>query len=517
MWLRPLKSSDNFIAYYRVSTARQGQSGLGLDAQRAAVAAFVASRSQLVAELTEVESGRKNDRPQLAAALDLCRRKRAVLVIAKLDRLARNVAFISNLMESGVEFVACDMPQANRLTLHILAAVAEHECEMISQRTRAALAVAKARGVRLGNPSPDLAKASAAASDRARAFRGKVAPLVCQLAADGELSLRAIAGELNARGVCTLNGRRRLPRRCATSWPSRHEHPPQLRPSGDLKMPSYQVALSFAGEQRPYVERVARSLQAKGIKVFYDRNEQFVLWGKDGVEFFHQLFSADTGYVVMFASREYADKKWTRHERRSALSRAISEESEYILLVRFDDTPLPGIPDTLMYLSADKFTPEALAAGICEKMGFSPFAGKASDVPSPHMTSSTGEAVFDYGSFNGRYSIGDGVQMFETRWSKASDTSIHVMNDPPSIHGLAIALKANNISDIKDASIYDFTSYARTPRTGEIVVFRNTHGFYAAVKILDIKDRTRQDDRDELRFEYVIQTNNTASFIDDVG
>ena len=131
---------------------------MGLDAQRAAVAAYVAGRPVL-GEFVEVESGRKDDRPQSAAALALCRQRRAVLVIAKLDGLARSVAFISNLMASGVEFVAADMPQANRLMVHILAAVAEHEREMIAQRTKAALAAAKARGTRLGNPRPDMAPA----------------------------------------------------------------------------------------------------------------------------------------------------------------------------------------------------------------------------------------------------------------------------------------------------------------------------------------------------------------------
>ena len=158
------------VAYYRVSTERQGQSGLGLDAQRSAVEAYVGDRN-LLDEFMEVENGRKDNRPQLAAALTLCRQKKAVLVIAKLDRLAPSVAFISNLMESGVEFVAVDMPQANRLTLHILAAVAEHEREMISQRARVALQAAKARGVRLGNPQPNLANASKAASKQVRQFR----------------------------------------------------------------------------------------------------------------------------------------------------------------------------------------------------------------------------------------------------------------------------------------------------------------------------------------------------------
>jgi DNA invertase Pin-like site-specific DNA recombinase len=193
------------IAYYRVSTERQGQSGLGLDAQRAAVAPYVAGRD-LLSEFVEVESGRKDNRPQLTAALAMCRQKQAVLVIAKLDRLARSVAFISNLMASGVEFVAVDMPQANRLTLHILAAVAEHEREMISQRTRAALSVAKARGIRLGNPKPDMKKMNAMASSKAAQFRAIVKPVITSLHLEGR-SLREIAREMNARHVTTAHGK----------------------------------------------------------------------------------------------------------------------------------------------------------------------------------------------------------------------------------------------------------------------------------------------------------------------
>ncbi len=141
------------MAYYRVSTDKQGQSGLGLDAQRAAVELHARSvGAEVIAEFQDVESGRKDDCTGLAAALALCRSKRAILLIAKLDRLARSVAFISNLMESGVDFLAADMPTVNRLTIHVLAAVAEHEREMISQRTKAALAAAKVRGTRLGNP-----------------------------------------------------------------------------------------------------------------------------------------------------------------------------------------------------------------------------------------------------------------------------------------------------------------------------------------------------------------------------
>src|SRR5215208_580927 len=142
-----------FISYLRVSTDRQGRSGLGVEAQRAAVENYLNGGSwTLVAEFVEVESGRRDDRPKLQEALRMCHVHNAKQVIAKMDRLARNVCFISNLMESGVDFVAVDFPQANRLTVHILAAVAEHEAEMISTRTRDALRAAKARGVKLGKP-----------------------------------------------------------------------------------------------------------------------------------------------------------------------------------------------------------------------------------------------------------------------------------------------------------------------------------------------------------------------------
>lgn len=205
------------ISYLRVSTAKQGASGLGLEAQRAAVAEFaLVGGHKLMAEFVEVESGGKAARPQLAAALTSCRLHRATLVIAKLDRLARNVAFIANLMDGGVEFVACDMPQANRLTLHLLAAIAEHEREMISQRTRAALQAAKARGVRLGNPNGARAllegcKAAAAASARVRGakaaqYAAAVAPLLKELS-DDRLNCRQIAVALNRMTVPSPSGR----------------------------------------------------------------------------------------------------------------------------------------------------------------------------------------------------------------------------------------------------------------------------------------------------------------------
>lgn len=197
-----------YVAYYRVSTTKQGATGHGMEAQRAAVLAFLAGNSP-IAEFVEVESGKRSDRPQLAQALAACRRHKATLVIAKLDRLARNVAFIANLMEAGADFVAVDMPNANRLTLHIMAAMAEHEREMISQRTKAALAAAKARGAVLGNRT-NLAEAQAKGgqmrSAQADDFSRRVFPVLNGLMAQGVSSLRALACALNERGIASPRG-----------------------------------------------------------------------------------------------------------------------------------------------------------------------------------------------------------------------------------------------------------------------------------------------------------------------
>lgn len=203
-----------YVAYYRVSTERQGRSG-GLDAQRQAVADYLNGGTwQLLDEFTEVESGKRNDRPQLAAALEACRRQKATLVIAKLDRLARNVAFISGLMESKVDFVAADMPFANEFTIHIMAAVAQHEHKQISERTKDALQAAKARGQKLGWAIPGRRHEARMASSRgvavrqqkAETFAANVLPIIRDIEEAGVTTLQGIAEALNARGVSTARG-----------------------------------------------------------------------------------------------------------------------------------------------------------------------------------------------------------------------------------------------------------------------------------------------------------------------
>jgi len=202
-------AEQRFIAYYRVSTDRQGRSGLGLDAQREAVGQFLLGRTAtVIAEFVEIESGGRSDRPKLGEALDACQREKATLLIAKLDRLARSVAFISALMEAKTNFLAVDMPHASRLVLHVMAAFAEHEREMIRERTRAALAAAKARGVRLGANGAVLA-----ASHRhdATVFAHEIRDAVDKAIVSGAHTTSEIAAVLNREGVPSRQGARWYP------------------------------------------------------------------------------------------------------------------------------------------------------------------------------------------------------------------------------------------------------------------------------------------------------------------
>lgn len=213
----------NFVAYFRVSTAKQGESGLGLEGQMATVEAFSKTHGGTIMRCyTEIESGKKSDRQELARALGHAKRAKATLIVAKLDRLARNVAFTSQVMESGVEFICCDNPHANRLTIHILAAVAENEAKQISERTKSALQAAKARGMKLGSSRPGhwdgiehkrrsgLAKAQERAAqvrvELANEAYADIAPMMKELRDAGE-TLQSIADKLNNDGHTTRRGK----------------------------------------------------------------------------------------------------------------------------------------------------------------------------------------------------------------------------------------------------------------------------------------------------------------------
>ena len=197
---------ERFITYYRVSTDRQGRSGLGLEAQQEAVRQFLVGRpADLITEFIEIESGSKNDRPKLIDALAACQREKATLLIAKLDRLARSVAFISALMEAKTNFLAVDMPHASRLVLHVMAAFAEHEREMIRERTKAALAAAKARGIRLGVNGAVLAAQNRA---EAVAYAETLRDAVTGAMQSGACTTREIADYLNVSSVPSRQGQK---------------------------------------------------------------------------------------------------------------------------------------------------------------------------------------------------------------------------------------------------------------------------------------------------------------------
>jgi len=219
------RAESRYITYYRVSTDRQGHSGLGLEAQQEAVRQFLTGKpADVIAEYVEVESGGKSDRPKLREALATCQREKATLLIAKLDRLARSVAFISALMEAKTNFLAVDMPHASRLVLHVMAAFAEHERDMIRERTKAALAAAKARGVRLGVHGAVLAAQHKA---DAVAYAETTRTAIMRAIQSGACTTREIADYLNAAGIPSRQGRRWYPASVARVFRRLHSNGPK--------------------------------------------------------------------------------------------------------------------------------------------------------------------------------------------------------------------------------------------------------------------------------------------------
>lgn len=204
------KPAKAFVAYYRVSTDKQGASGLGLDAQRLAVLDFInGNGDKLIAEYTEIESGKRNDRPELQRAISHAKKERAVLTIAKMDRLGRRASYVLNLLDnSGVRFVFVENPNAGELEIGIRAVVAQEEGRLISQRTKDALAAAKARGIKLGSPDPKKGSAIGVAvnKDQADQFAANVVPIIKEIQASGIASNLGIAKALNARGIPTARG-----------------------------------------------------------------------------------------------------------------------------------------------------------------------------------------------------------------------------------------------------------------------------------------------------------------------
>ena len=206
-------SNTYYVSYLRVSTQKQGYSGLGLEAQREIIQNHLYETTPIT-EFIEVESGRKKDRPKLKEALDLCRKTGSTLIVAKLDRLARNVYFLSSLLESDVEIVFCDFPQANKMVLHILSAISQYEAELTASRTKSALQAKKARGCKLGNPEHLLGKHDQAIQNSIMTCKTKAdnnpnnkrAVAMLRTLVKEEHTLKEMADILNREGFVTSKG-----------------------------------------------------------------------------------------------------------------------------------------------------------------------------------------------------------------------------------------------------------------------------------------------------------------------
>ncbi len=273
----------------------------------------------------------------------------------------------------------------------------------------------------------------------------------------------------------------------------------------------FQVAISFAGAQRDYAEALTNALQARGVAIFYDNLFRHELLGENLSEKFHDVFSDQSDYVVMLISKDYVERVWPRYEGRIALNRAMNQEGAYILPMRFDDTVVKGLLPTIHYETASKTNPQQFAALICRKLAIPPPA-KDYAVAAPQITSLIADIAFDYEGFNGRYVLGKGEMAFDTEWTTGSNTSIQSSARGENIRGVAVAVGAKSLSDIDDASTYDFSSTWRRPNIGEYLILRNKSGFYCAVQIKEIRARNYGHDRCHLKIFYVIQEEGGPDF-----
>jgi hypothetical protein len=265
----------------------------------------------------------------------------------------------------------------------------------------------------------------------------------------------------------------------------------------------YQVAISFAGEQRAYAEEVAKLLQACGVAIFYDEYETARLWGTNLVEELYRVYAKESSYILMLVSRDYIQKKWCIHERRAAFDKLLNEDRGVILPVKFDDAWPDGLATSTGYVE-HTLTPSGVSSLLLEKIGVRKDLAKLSHVPPPRNTSEIAEIAFDYSNFNGRYIIGSGTGEFETNWSTSDGRSIVIYNDPSSIKGVAIAYGAKSFQDLIDVSAYDFSSRTRRPHVGDYAVLLNTSGRYAVVQIKSVKSREHGAGEYHLRIFYVI-------------
>ena len=272
---------------------------------------------------------------------------------------------------------------------------------------------------------------------------------------------------------------------------------------------TFDVALSFAVEDREAVFAIAKCLRSHGVSVFCVEFETSPLWGDELPQHLVDVYLRWARYAVVFVSVDYRDKLWLRDDLMSPLVRALAERGENLLTVRFDDSELEGLPECADALDLRQETPEEVCLHICETLGF---VSSGEAARSPWSRWVQGSARFGYSSHRGRYRIGQGLWEFETAWKKASDASIFCLSGPPSIHGLTVLPAGMAVTDISDAALLDYTSPVRQPKAGQVIVLENSNGFFAALGITSVKDSTRWAGPDELAFDYWIARDGGRDF-----
>jgi TIR domain len=277
-------------------------------------------------------------------------------------------------------------------------------------------------------------------------------------------------------------------------------------------MARFVVGISFAGAQRDYAEALKNSLQAKGVAVFYDNDFRHELWGENLAHKFFDIFGADIDSAIVLVSKDYVERVWPRYEASILIDRQLKSQGAFILPIRFDDSVLKGLVDTTHYERAETLSPEGAALLFCRKQNIDLSKLKASAVPPPQMTALLGEIGFDYGSYNGRYILGNGDRSFDTYWSGSGGDSIMAHDRGVNIIGIAIATGANSLADIKDADAYDDSSAYRRPKVGEWLLVKNDRGYCCAIKIEEVRSRSHGSTDDYLKIRYVITEKPSGDF-----
>jgi hypothetical protein len=271
------------------------------------------------------------------------------------------------------------------------------------------------------------------------------------------------------------------------------------------------VALSFAGEDLKYVDEIAKELKLRSISLFYAPDADVEMWGKNLPDFLKDTYQYKAKYVLMFISSHYINKPYPNVERKAAIAQALRQQlEEYILLIRLDNSQIPGIPETTFYMDAQVKTPAYIVAQICKKLGKPHDLPKASHALPLSNQALQGEACFDYSDHDGRFSIGVGSYEFETKWSRCSTTSIYCYNDPANIHGISLIKNGIMIGDIKrENTSLNFTSRTRQLDLNHHIVLENKNGHFALIKALEIQYKNGEDEQDLFHFSYQIITNDS--------